>query len=171
MAALSDGTCPKEHGPISVGAALFPCFVSPWCCILHPRLRYDILQKPQLLCTDGFQPVHHVQALLESDISDAAGATGRQRDQDVNIDKEVEHYMKARPGSNYIDAIKDMAAHRLPQVVPGSLGWHKERLEDLKAVVQVHIPTFLWHTGCQRRKGEPDQLASSVRRQSATCLP
>ena len=53
---------------------------------------------------------------------------------EICYEKEVRYYQRNNPEADYETAIKHVAVHKVPTDIPGTPGWHKSKLEDLKAV-------------------------------------
>lgn len=53
---------------------------------------------------------------------------------EICYEKEVHYYQRNHPEADYETAIKHVVVHKLPTDIPGIPGWHKSKLEDLKAI-------------------------------------
>ena len=68
-----------------------------------------------------------------------------QNTQSLQYEQEVLHFMKHNPTKTYNDAINSIAIHTVPDSIPGTPAWHKQKLNDLKAIVNKKGLPHLFH--------------------------
>lgn len=60
---------------------------------------------------------------------------------EMMFEKEVTNYCTHHPGCSQEGAIKHIATHKIPMSMPGTPSWYRDKLEDLKAVVDKRFST------------------------------